>query len=355
MDFKTIFGKMNQGLSIAEALSEGKALTDPRIAVSAFLNRRISTMEEYEDSFASLLYPSRHDYPELQEREVVSFRSGTNELKGYLYRVLAPRGIVLCVHGYHSLSDNANANFQAFFVRQGFDVFAMDLTACGRSDGFSIVGMQQAAFDVVAAETYLSSRPSLALLPLYLFGHSWGAYGVLASLNFNTTPKAVFAFSGFTDPVSLMLGSAESKVGTIPEAQKEGLIEALKERDPNHYRLSAVTGIENAKHTDVYLFHGEEDKAISKDIAAAAQSYSRPVAVRWIPVCGHSDLFYSAASRAYVTDVKALLANTVGKYKKVSQIPAQEKADFQNHFDRRLCAVLEPSIWDEIKAELLKN
>lgn len=155
-------------------------------------------------------------------------------LRGYLYRNGLSKGLVLYVHGIKGQADDYYAIGEDYFVRKGYDVFAIDLTASGRSEGMGIDGLHQSALDVKAAYEYIRSRGDFEHCPIYFFGHSWGAYGVAASLNFpNVRPCAIAAMSGFNTPLEEMLALPSSALGIPLDIGKEDLKAALKAREGN--------------------------------------------------------------------------------------------------------------------------
>lgn len=355
MELRELFGKINQGLSIAEAVMNGTGVTDPRIALAGFFNRRISTVEGYHRSLDYLIYPNYDDIPSLHHREIVTFRSGKNRLTGYLMKVKSPKGVVLCVHGYNSLSDNGNALFHEFFLKEGFDVFAIDLTSCGRSEGLGIAGLHQSALDVVSAENYLASRRDTKRLPLFLFGHSWGAYGCLASLNFNLKPVGVFAFSGFTNPYELMVGTAEGKVGPFAGIGRDDFIKALQERGGEYWNLSAIDGINNAPDTNIYLFHGSEDTTIKKGVNAVAGHRFKGHHVKTYLLKGrnHGNLFYTEESLKYNNAVRQLAKQTLEPYGgKLKNAPKDVIENFLASFDKMRCSVLDAKTFSYVSSGL---
>lgn len=346
MDFQTILGKINQGVSIADSLLNSGRGFSPSVVISGIFDRRISTISSFQKSNDYFLYPSFEDMPSLASREIVAFPSRKNYLAGYLYRVLSPKGMVIVVHGYNALADNSMSLFPEYFIQHGYNVFSIDFTACGRSEGLSIPGLEESAFDVLAAEEFLKQRNEFSSLPLFLLGHSWGAYGVLASLNFNQAPKAVFAFAGFTTPVDMMLGSAQNKVGSLIDNGKEDFINALKKRDPDCWNLSAIEGIEKAKNTDIYLFQGKEDKIVLPHFAVSNFSYSNPrVHSFFFENRGHNNLFYNEESILYAHSVKERANQIFQPYKgKIISAPKEIKDSFLQSSDKRKCCILDENL-----------
>lgn len=354
MDLKNLLGKLSQGISIADAILNSEGKFDPRIVLAGFLDRRISTVESFEHSNDYFLMPSYRDFPNLAKREIVTFPSGKNKLTGYIYRSELPKGVVIVVHGYNALADNCMAQFSSLFLASGYDVFAIDLTACGRSEGHHLDGMYQAALDVVEAENYLLSRKEFSHLPFFLFGHSWGAYGCLASLNVSSLPLAVFSFAGFSTPIDIMLGTVSGKIGPLSKMNREGLDEALKERNEKYWNLSAIDGINNSAKTNVYLFHGEKDKTVPyKKFSVVGNSFqSNNVKQAILKDRDHNNLFYDDDSVKYFSDVLKNMKTALEGEKQIFKARKDLKEEFLNSFDRMKCCQLNKEIFSYILKEM---
>ncbi|MCQ2742734.1 MAG: lysophospholipase [Bacilli bacterium] len=232
------------------------------IASHAIFDKRGSDPETFFKDDINRLRKTRKDYPALEHRKIAHFQSGDNKLTAYFYEVPKPKGIVVCVHGFTSMADGLDAAYQNYFVTHGWDVFAVDLTASGRSEGDSIIGMHQSAYDVAAALHFIHKTPEISKLPICLLGHSWGAYGVSSSLNFDQTPKAVAEMSGYAKPDEVMSAQAGKLVGPLVGLFKPDMDTAVDERVGKEGFLSAIDGINKARKTHVLLIHGDLDPTI---------------------------------------------------------------------------------------------
>ncbi len=124
------------------------------------------------------------NFPGLRESGK-DFYSGKNLLRGCFYssREEAYTGIVVCVCG-HRLFHRDYLPEIAFFAQAGYLVFAFDPTGCGESGGDCPGGQPQWILDTHAAITMIENLPELKEYPIYLYGHSTGAYAVCGVLNF---------------------------------------------------------------------------------------------------------------------------------------------------------------------------
>lgn len=340
MDPKKVLQGLYTGLNIADAYLKTGQKMSPEVGLSALFDRRFSDLEAWKHSIRSLVYCSRDDFPSLQEREVVSFLSGPNRLKGYLYRASVCRGVVLYVHGLSDMADGLYAVGEDYFLRHGFDVFAIDLTASGGSEGHGIPGLHQSALDVVAASTYLDSRADLCGLPRYFFGHSWGGYGVSASLKFHPTVRAVAEVSGFDSPLKEMTAIPMGKMGITEALPRAGIEEPLRQRAGEYYDLSASEAVAH-NNVPILLLHGERDTTVPLKTAALIDFASGPnVTKRYFPDRGHMDILYDAASVAYAKPIMEMAGALTKQYgRDIAHIPVEELSRFTSSFDKRMTSL----------------
>jgi len=356
MDWKKTLGRINSGVKITSNIIESGTILDPNIILSAAFDRRISTYQEFLSSYEPYLRLDWRDFPTLSHPKRIAFKSENNLLRGYLYLPHNPLGIVLAVHGINSLSNNHNAIFHDHFFRRGFAVLAIDLTACGESEGLGIKGLHQSALDVASALKWIHGQEKLNSLPLYLFGHSWGGYGVCASLAFDTSPKAIASFSGFLDPWAMILGLPENYVGEIAHIGESKVHEAYAIRAGEFAFLSAYEAINNSQKTQVLLVHGSQDEVIKPRSALAYASYTNP-RIRTIirNNADHNNLFYSKECRLYQNEVGKSLKELKKAYgRKVSDVPSSALEAFKSSFSREKCSVLDEELFEEIDDFFLK-
>ncbi len=237
------------------------------IVQEALFGKRLSSLPE-EESFSTLTYYGRDDCPDLSSRQEVSFPSGGNELKGYFYQAKEAKGTFLFAHGIHGYADDYCAPLQSYLLREGYSVFAFDLTASGRSEGEGISSLAQGAYDVKAALEYLFLQSDFyaPLSNLYLAGYSWGAYSVAASLNFayQSSVKGVLCLSGFDNPEEEMLSLARNYAGFFADFNSLTFDWGLATRCGEERHLSASEGILSSG-AKACLIHGEEDKTVPLD------------------------------------------------------------------------------------------
>jgi pimeloyl-ACP methyl ester carboxylesterase len=152
-------------------------------------------MHRYDGSPA-LPYYSSKDFSLCEER--FKFLSGKYYLSGSRY--YANKGpykaLIVLFHGIGS-GRNAYIKEIAFLAKAGYLVYAFDYTGSMESQGPAIFGLGQVNRDERAFYACLDQDPLASGLKRYSYGHSWGGYASMLSLNpLYKTEKAV-SISGF--------------------------------------------------------------------------------------------------------------------------------------------------------------
>jgi pimeloyl-ACP methyl ester carboxylesterase len=92
----------------------------------------------------------------------------------------------------------------------GYTVFSFDNQGCGESEGEGLGGLEQALFDLRSAIRYITGDSNEQGVPLYLAGHSMGAWAAMTVLCEEEVAKkvqGVLAISGFNKPLDVEIMS----------------------------------------------------------------------------------------------------------------------------------------------------
>lgn len=335
--------------NILGALSDERGPITAEAALNILFDRRFSTLESFRAGWEYLEFCSYEDFPCLKNKRFVKIPSGKRTLIGHLYEQPAPKGLFLCVHGLGGLSEDFSSAYHAYFYQHGYDVLALDLSASGRSQGVGVPGLSQSALDVKAALDYVH-QSSLAKLPLFLFGHSWGAYGVCAALEFDSSPLAVFEMSGFADPFLIMTELPKSYVPIGVSYTEPALRKAMEERDPQFAFLSAKEALEKAQNIYCVLIQGDLDKLVVEKASLFGQDYRRNgVEKIAMPGRGHGNVATSLESIQYLKQMKENNAFLYKEYKKnPSKMNEEDKKAYLSSFSKPLCCQLDESLFTRI-------
>ena len=349
MDIWKIKNALKTATNVVDALSDPNGPLNAANALRFIFERRFSSLPGFRSSWDYLERCSYEDFPSLARVKLIKIYSGGNALCLHLYEQPSPKGLFLCVHGIGGLSEDASSCMHDYLFRAGYDVAALDLTASGRSEGMGVKGLSQSAIDVVSALSFIHSS-SLSSLPLFLLGHSWGGYGVSASLAFDSSPLAVFELAGFKDPVAIMTALPSSYVGIDLSFTEGALKEAMQSRDPDNAFLSASNAIEGARNVYCVLIQGDNDKVVVPASSLYNVNYRRN-GIEKIEMKGrsHGDVMFSLSSVSYLD--KAKKANDV-IYKKCKKSPDRmsegERKAYLSSFDKRLASEVDEPLFAHI-------
>ena len=230
-----------------------------------------------------------------KSREIY-FLSGDNVLKGYVILPPSPLALILLVHGVRGSSDIFEP-IEEYLLDHSYAVMAFDGTACGRSPGKKAVGLRQQCYDTRAALEYIAKEPELSSLPLVLFGHSAGAYGVAAAAPASGAVACV-CVSGFETPLGTMRFWAEKYAGVLADVEYPFLYLREYAANGNDANESASNALERSQ-IPALVIHSRRDKVIPLGISLYQSVTDKSIGtVKAVSITderfgGHSDVFYS--------------------------------------------------------------
>jgi len=241
----------------------------------------------------------KKDYP----RKNVSFRSGENNLQGYIYGNENDKGLIVLAHGV-GCGHEYRLNEITWFVDKGWRVFAYDGTGCCTSEGKGMKGLPQSALDMDSALTFIESDSELSKLPKFTMGHSWGGYAAAAVLNFDHDVTAAASISGYDRPMEMMSEFAEGMMGKATALIYPFMWVDSRFRFGKDIDISAVEGI-NKSNASVLIIHGKKDEVVGFDrsgIISKSSEIANPN-VEYYPIEGeystHIGVFYTEAANQY--------------------------------------------------------
>lgn len=199
------------------------------------------------------------DYP----RSPLSFYSGQNKLQGYFYGTGQEDAIIIVAHGIGAGADSHLSEILDF-VDRGWAVYSFSGTGSRESEGRSLIGFSQMKLDLLAAiDMIADAYPDK---PIFLYGHSMGAYASATVLNDCPEVKGAVLVAGFNQPVETMYYHAELRVGPIAALEYPFLLlhNALVFADAaNESAISAINGC----NTPILVIQGSEDDAVPSEIS----------------------------------------------------------------------------------------
>ena len=276
------------------------------------------------------------DYPSLANREEIDFWEGGDKHHGYFYEADSPKGLILLVHGYGSLSDGHEAALADYFYRDSWRVFQVDLTASGTDEDKRTEGLECGPGDVAETIRYLQKEERFSIYreSLCLMGYSWGGYSVGAALtrDFEYAPKAVVSFAGFNSTVGEMLALAKKHVGGFADFLTPFFKIGMLQNRGDQCFASAASGFNHYPDCKVILVQGEQDDTVPADSAAIwnyADKIENPSRlIRYsdgLIQRDHYSIWYSdEAYEYYANEARSEYSSLLAEYGSRSAIPEEK-------------------------------
>lgn len=304
---------------------------------------------DYPDTRLTLDYYYDHyeaDYP----RTEVSFKSGDNTLRGFIYGMENNKALLVFAHGIGDVHESY-MNELLWFVDRGWRVFTYDATGSGYSEGDGTRGLPQSALDLNEALNFAESDERLSELPVYLMGHSWGGYAVTAVLNFDHDIKGVASVAGYAEPVQMIYEFSRGVVGDFRPLIYPSICLYNWLRFGKYAELSAVDGI-NKADIPVLIFHGTNDQTIDYNESAIINhrdEIMNPNA-EYITLEGitHSGMFYTPEAREYNSEFSKQRRELYKKY--AGNVPEEELVKLYESADRDLMNIPNEELLSKIES-----
>lgn len=214
----------------------------------------------------SLTYEAYAD--EIERKRIEIADKDKETLVGYYYWKKGeetPKALIIVSHGF--ISDHTKYMPEiSSFVNEGYLVFAYDNTANGESGGEDQFSLYHSAYD---AERVLEHITKTNTLPLGLYGHSWGAFAVLASSHPEFNIKCAVARSGFEQESQTIVDGfrRSNKIFSIilrPFAYLFSLIISGRKSG-----IKATDGIKKTPSTKFLVLHAKDDELVLFSHSAA--------------------------------------------------------------------------------------
>jgi len=301
----------------------------------------------------------RYDDLEAQyPRSLVSFKSGSNRLQGYVYGLNQNQGLVVVAHGIGGGADSYLPQI-TYFVDQGWRVFAFDTTGSFDSEGKTTKGFPQSLIDLDAALAYINTQEEFSALPILLFGHSWGGYAVANILHYDYEIAGVVTVSGANSAMEMIMEQGHRMMGNFIYTQYPYLWLYQRILFGETASLNAVDAI-NKSDVPVLIIHGTEDEFVAYDGSSIISNLNtitnpnvRTILMSEIGRNGHNDLFRSDAGMDYINDINIEYRKLYDFYK--HNIPYEIKQDFYSGINRTLAQDINLGLMDEIQAFFLQS
>lgn len=238
-----------------------------------------------------------------------------------------------------------------YFTSNNYYCFTYD--ACGNdlSEGYCVNGLPEGVKDLDFALNHTKDIKEYVGLPVYLIGHSYGAYSVLNVLNYHQEVKGVVAFAEFNDSMDLIeyYGSRvlnnSSKI-LIPYFK---LYEKIKFGN-KYTNISGISGIEKS-NAKILIVHSMDDTVVpvTAGFSDFKEKFEENDRINFITYNnrGHGYLFYTDNSSKYREELNKLYVKYVEENNK--KFNAEVKNEFmEKYLDKKKCFELDIDLFNEI-------
>ena len=286
------------------------------------------------------------------KREEIFFKSGKNKLCGYYYPSRRRKGLVIISHGIKAGADDY-IPIAEYFVKRGYCVFAFDVTGTYSSKGGGTVGMCQSLVDLEAAIKFVSKTEPYSSLPIFLVGHSWGAYAAGSVLNLcrDADIRACALIAGMNRGSKMFVEKAREYVGSLAAAPEPAFDAYQRILFKKYVDYSAVTGL-NKRNIPAIIAHGVDDKVIrfnNLSIMSFREKIKNPSVAYYVGKGlngSHDNIWHSKESAAYQLEVASELA--LLEIQKGKALTDEEKAAFYKTVDHRLYSEVNEELFGEV-------
>ena len=226
------------------------------LIVSRILNNKIANLiinsnfdVRYNDNH-TLKYFTVDDFEGLQSKPIEFKNVNDVTLRGYIYsheNIKEYKALMVVAHGLGAghLQYTTEINY---FAKEGYLVFAFDVTGCNLSDGEKIKGLTQALIDLNSALEFIDKDANLSKMPKVLFGHSMGAFSVsnITEL-YKKEIKGIVALAPFKNEVSMLYEQFSSMTNLKFKKVHKLLYKKYKERFDELVDINTIDSYSNSQ------------------------------------------------------------------------------------------------------------
>ncbi len=228
-------------------------------------------------------------------------------------------------------------------------MFAYDATGNDESGGDCVKGLPQGVMDLGYAIDFVKEIDELKNLPIMLFGHSWGGYGVCNVLNFHPEIKAVVSVSGFNKSSDLIRAQGTEMVGGIVNALMPYVNSIENMRFGKYAKATAMSGFEKSQ-VGVFIIHSQDDTVVpikyGYDIYYSKYADNTRFKFLRYEDKRHNTILYSYEGINYLDE----FINTTDEHFNGKNLTKEEVSDyFKNNLDRNIyCDMLDKELMSSI-------
>ncbi|HIR36579.1 MAG TPA: alpha/beta fold hydrolase [Candidatus Faecimorpha stercoravium] len=293
----------------------------------------------------NVTYFQAEDFPGLQAKSV-SFPSNRGQLlRGFIYSMDFPsyKGLIIFVHGMGGGHTAYMTEIHAL-AQEGYLVLGYDNTGTMLSDGAELGGFPQAFLDLRHAISFLRNSPLYRSYPLFLVGHSWGAYTVCNFPHLHENIQGVIALSAFDNMSSLLVRLIQNQTGKRLSFLKPFFLLSIF---IDYRGLALYRPSYSLQEADcpVLILHGDHDPTVPLEESPLAHqevlNQNSYIQTQICPGKGHN-VYASVRAEQY-------MAQVFGSYEKLEkeydqQLPPEIRLEYFEKVDFRRMTEEDPDV-----------
>ena len=283
----------------------------------------------------------------LNVEEVTVYRKKV-KLFGYIYHPVNGKNgkLVIFCHGIGP-GQAAYTTEIAYFCKCGFTVLAIDSMGCGLSEGKGVGGMYEGVRTATLAIDFARRDERLANMPVYLVGHSWGAYSVLCACA-ERKVNAVVAISAPSTPIktiyNILTKHGMPKHVAVIIYPLMAILDFLKFGSKSNLNAAKVA---EKSGTPIMHVYGDSDRIVPFKGSAYYEADDEKTQKLLVEGRAHNP-YVSLEAQKHLT----LLQEKAESAGKMSQ---EERDEFFNNFDYSLATEEDLEVMGKIVQFLIEN
>ena len=253
-------------------------------------------------------YFEASDFPNLERKRYTFSSCNKHKLVGYIYqdKNVDKHGIFVFSHGYGGGGHHCYLDLINVVCKLGYYVFAYDATANDESEGTTIKGFTQGFLDADKAISFIENLDGFKRMPLYLMGHSWGAYSASNALDYHKRVKGLIAFSGFNSATTIFKANGERFAGDKANDFMLYVDTFEKFLFGDICKHSALDSFAHSK-AKIVIVHSEDDQTvpIEAGFSLYKKEFNKDKRFKFIKLLnhGHGTVYYTLEGKHYYDKV----------------------------------------------------
>lgn len=244
------------------------------------------------------------DYQSFLKREPIRIGFYGQAIKGYIYEDKNRadfKGFIILAHGFFGTHIQYLVDI-AFLARLGYRVLAFDQYGVGLSEGRNQLSFANGIYVLENVIHAVEKEKMNGDLPIYLYGHSWGAYSVAGALKHHPEIEKAVMRSGFVSPLTVLLDFLKGQNQALYVFLRPMFTLCFVTIFGFRHIITAKRGLKKNHKTKCLVVHAKDDPMVLFNHSLASYCQKHPESQREVvvyPSGGHNTLITVEAVENY--------------------------------------------------------